>query len=639
MIEIEDFFKEDGILQQNFDCFEYRPAQIEMGQLVKKAIDEKQHTLFEAGTGTGKSFAYLIPLILYSKDKKQSVVVSTNTKSLQQQMINKDLPFLKSILNKYDLDFSFKIFYGSGNYICKYKAERFLQSQKDLFTKQEMKEYLEKYVHNNHSSGIRYDMKYHFPASVWENINRDSDLCLRKTCTYYKDCFYYRNLKELYTTNIIVINHSLFFANVASGFQILPPFHIFVWDEAHNIEDVASKFLAHEINEKTLDFIFKQMTSLPGRIESNTESRKNYSDYIKSIKQIQKLFHVFFDYYRSHFKNNVRIKNESLPKDILDPYNNFLSKIKIFLKSFENHSEEIDLEIDVIYKRLKNIKDNLSFFLFHKDEDYVYWVEISGRRKRCTLKFTPINIAEYLNSKVFKLFDTAILTSATLSTNQNFDFIKSRLGLSSCIEMIFPSPFNFQRQVQLYMNKYIHKPDEYDLYLDDLNKEIQKLLRYNRGRAFVLFTSYQTLNQTRQNIENTLDYQLLSQNSQSFDKLIKEFKRDIHSVLMGTMSFWEGVDVPGEALSLVIITRLPFDVPDEPLISARIEYIRKHNGNPFIEYQLPNAIILLKQGFGRLIRNASDKGMVAILDSRILTKSYGQLFLRSLPECEVITEL
>ncbi len=638
-MKIEDFFLEQGLLEKNLDVFEYRDSQFEMAKLIEKAIQQNEHAIIEAATGIGKSFAYLLPFILYSIKNNEPIVISTNTKSLQQQMIEKDLPFLQNIFHDKDLDFKFKIFYGSNNYLCQYKTEKFLLNSQNIFIKHEDKKYLSKYTSNHANSGIRYDLSITFNNQVWQNLNRDSDLCLRKHCPFYRDCFYYKNLNELSSTNVIVVNHHVFFANIGSGYQILPPMKKFVWDEAHNIENIAAKFLAHVISEKELSFLFNQLIAFPSRISEDDDKAKSIKVYMSKISDINKLFSAFFDYYKVNFKHNTRILEEKLPDDIIFYYDEFIKYIKSFFESYTDISEEIDREINLFFRKLLKLENNLKFFINHNDQNYVYWVEKTGRKKLCELKFTPINISEYLKKMVFDVYESCILTSATLSTNKNFNFIKSRLGLDCNIENIYESPFDFKKQVMLYINQNISNPNQCEEYIVDLKKDIIKLLNYHYGKAFILFTSYITLNSIRKLIEPEIDYNLLVQNDKQFDKLIEEFKNDLNSVLLGTLSFWEGVDVPVKALSLVVIKRLPFDMPDDPLISARVDYIKMNGGNPFMEYQLPNAIILLKQGFGRLIRNSKDKGMVAILDSRIVKKSYGKQFINSLPECEIITDL
>lgn len=624
-MKCEEFFSEDGLLARTLPDYEHRSLQLDMANDIEKAVEEKKHIIIEAGTGTGKSFAYLVPLILHSLGSGERVVVSTNTKSLQQQMVKKDLPFLKELLKEQELDFSFKVFYGSQNYLCRKRAEEFLSgAYLGFHLKPKDRQALTDALEQKGATGIRYDMKSEIKEHVWQGVNREADLCLKKKCRFYEQCFYYGNLKELYSTDVIVVNHPLFFAHVKSNYSLLPKFSVFVWDEAHNIEDTAARFLADTVSEAEVNFLFAEIHSIYER-EGETPDPK--------IRGMLSSFKRLFDYFRENFSHNTRIKDQLLPRDVLDEYIPFLSRLKEELKRFAGKSDEQDLELEVLMARMSQVRLNLEAFLAHDSGEMVYWIEKIGRKQSVDLKRTPVNIASYLKEKVFDLFSTAVLTSATLSAGSSFAFIRSRLGLEECLERIFPSPFNFKKQVQLYINGGIALPSENEKYIRDISREILKLLRISQGKAFILFTSYETLKAVKKQIENEMEFTLLVQNEKPFPRLLREFKADVHSVLMATMSFWEGVDVPGEALSSVIITRLPFDMPEEPLVSARIEYIKKQGGNPFIEYQLPNAVILLKQGFGRLIRNSRDKGLVAILDPRIARKSYGRIFLNSLPEC------
>lgn len=635
-MELYKIFSSEGLLAQNLPYFEFRQLQLDMAESISIAIKTKTHILAEAGTGTGKSFAYLVPLILYSIKNNEAVVISTNTKSLQQQMLYKDLPFLLKIFKQISLKFSFKIFYGSNNYLCKNRREDFFkQGRFDFGVNKEIIEWIQ-----NTDTGIKTESKIEIPENLWQRINRDPELCLRKKCRFYEECFYYMHHKELYNTNIIIINHHLFFANIANEYRILPMFKVFVLDEAHNIEDVAAQFFAENVSEYEFYLLLNIFNSFIQYFSEADIDFKIISEFSASIRDIRNKGETFFNYIRGIFSDTTRIREEHIFEiEFIIAIEKFFEYLKEFFKLKDILSEEHIEKIDLTLNKFSRFIDRLKFFIKHDTSEYVYWIEFYGIKRFCNLKYTPLNIAEILRRKVFQFYDCGILTSATLSTNENFEFIKNRAGIDECIEKIYPSPFDYKKQVLLYINREIPSPVDYKNYIKRICREINLILEATRGRAFILFTSYKTLMDVRGQISDKLEYRLLVQNEMPFHRIIGEFRKDINSVLLGTMSFWEGVDIPGESLSAVIITRLPFDMPEDPLISARIEKIRQHNGNPFYEYQLPNAAMLLKQGFGRLIRNRQDKGIVAILDSRILNKNYGKYFLNSLPECAITSNI
>ncbi len=630
-MELNDFFSQNGLLAKNFKNFELREFQLEMAQTVQEALTKKRHTLIEAGTGTGKSFAYLIPVILYSIEKNERVIISTSTKSLQQQMVYKDLPFLAKIFQSISLPFNFEIFYGSNNYLCLDKAYNFFSQSLLNFGNIEK---LEKWVYNT-KSGLKFDIDFTLEQDIWHLLNRDSDICTRKRCKHFNQCFYYKALEKLYKTNIIVVNHHLFFANIASGSKILPPFTSLVLDEAHDIEDIATQFFAETVSEYEMHYLFNIIDSLSEYLTEMNMNINIIAEYKKQVRQATSEIEKFFSSMKKEFKDKTRItEKNNFDIEITYFLNQFIEQID---KSFQNKealTEEAIDSIELIKNKLIKTNDTLKSWLLHsKTDEYVYWIEFYGKKRFCNLKFTPFDMSPLLKEQLFSFYDSAILTSATLTTNKNFDFIKSRIGIENPIEKIYPSPFDYKKQVLLYTNEKIPSPKNYNEYLKVLTDYIPDIIEATDGRAFILFTSYKTLMDVRDAIEEKIPYRLLVQNELPFNKIIEEFRNDINSVLMGTISFWQGVDIQGEALSAVIITRLPFDVPDDPIVEARIEKINSNNGRAFIEYQVPNAAMLLKQGFGRLIRHKEDKGVVAILDSRIVTSSYGSYFLNSLPEC------
>lgn len=632
-MDLEKILSEEGVLSGNLKDYEFRPCQMDMALAVERSLCEKNHILIEAPTGTGKSFAYLVPLIFYSLKEKQIVLVSTYTKSLQQQMTEIDLPFLQNIFNKNGQPFSFGVFYGANNYLCRSRLDDFMSDGWLPFGHEER--ILEWIDHT--STGLRMETDLDVPDHIWSRIHRDAEVCMRKKCRYFKDCFYYNELEKLSNVNIIVCNHHLLFAHIASHYSILPSFNVLTLDEAHQLENVAFRFFAVDVSEHDLYITINAIGGLLKEAEENkAQELKQHSEKIK--KQAE----IFFNGLKARFTEATRIMRNSEPYFSYDLYHQ-LETLWQFFRSWDKRrlslEEDEVIKLELYIEKLSHYLQNLKIFLDHNRDDLYYWIEFQGIKQYCHLRFVPLDISSLIREYLFDHFSCAILTSATLSTDHNFEFIRSRLGLDRGSELILSSPFDYNKQMMLFIDPKVPSPLEYNNYLENISERIVLLLESTRGRAFVLFTSYRTLYEVKERIEDKIEYTVLAQNDKPSSFLLQDFKDDVHSVLFGTLSFWQGIDVRGEALSAVIITRLPFDVPEDPYVAARIERIEQAGGNPFLEFQLPNAAILLKQGFGRLIRGKNDRGVVAILDSRIARKQYGQHFMNSLPECPVTSSI
>ncbi len=607
-----------------------------MANSIQSAITSSHNLIIEAGTGTGKSFAYLIPAINFAIENNTRVIISTYTKTLQHQMVSKDLPFLQSIYSSRGLGFTYTVMYGSANYLCIDKFKKFLKSGKTfLFNNIEN---LISWVKST-ETGLKNELPFYIPYEIWNQINRDTILCTREHCEYKSDCFYYKAIEQAKKSQIIVLNHHLFFYNLLTDFSLIPDAPVVIFDEAHNLEDVAVKVFSLVLNEQDIKIFIRFLENF---YASLVDKHKVFSPHLlrnfrEKLEEFEREFTKFFLNIKLKFNTSTRVHDTSEFKNMANLTQSFKNFVHESFTVSENLfiDEKIISQIDKIKEKVDTFFTNSAFFIQQPAEDYVYWIEIDEKFKTVSLVSSPLIVKDIFQKKIFNHYTSVILTSATLTTEGNFEYIKSRLGIDEAEEQIYPSPFDFKTQATIYINPFLSSPLNYEKYIDELSDEIVKLLSISKGRGFVLFTSFKTLKEVKNRTENKINYRLLVQGENSIKNLLKIFKEEINSVLFGTLSFWEGVDIPGEALSIVIITRLPFEVPDDPITSGRIEFIKKNGGSPFIEYQLPHAILLLKQGFGRLIRNTSDKGVVAILDSRIVNKGYGKKFLNSLPECSI----
>jgi len=647
MKDFSKVFAPNGIIACQIKSYEYRPQQVEMSRRIGQAILNAEHLIVEAGTGTGKSLAYLVPFIYWAVEEEKRVVISTYTKTLQEQLITQDLPFLKKTLG---VNFVFALCLGSNNYLC---LRRFFQTQtQGLFeTTDEVGEFkkISSWQHKT-ETGLKYELIFEPSVAVWSKLCREPDLCLSSKCVHFNDCYYYKAKKKQYHAQILVVNHHLFFAHLTAAEQVLPQFEAVVFDEAHNLEEVATGYLGAEVSNSQIKFLLDTIYNpntdkgILTRIKGQEELIDKVKKRLMSVKEAgDRFFNRLLTQFAPQELNFVtRIRDPNFIDNYLDEP--LASLIYDLGKLKDKISKEDDrLEVLAFQCRTQTIKDALQLIISQQESDYVYWLEIIQKHRfmKISLHANPIDISARLKEAVFDSFDTVVLTSATLTTNNSFAYIKSRLGCDGCAELQLSSPFDYQSQVLLFLPYGISDPKlEPEKYHSDVAKIIEELLEIMQGRTFVLFTSFSMLNKISSQIEAKFpNFNHFKQGEFSVQRMIVEFKQSKNSILWGTNTFWQGVDVPGEDLECVVITKLPFAVPDDPITEAKMEYLRAKGTDPFWAYQVPQAIIQTKQGFGRLVRRKDDIGIVAILDPRVKTKNYGRLFLNSLPKCQITTKL
>ena len=640
--QIQTYFEEDGILSQKLGSFEYRPQQLAMARGVAASLEDGHHLMVEAGTGTGKSLAYLIPAVLWAIENETRVIVSTYTKTLQEQIVNQDIPFLRDVLG---LAFRHSLCLGSENYLSLRRMKR--ASQTHLFGNVEEDEHLNEIFQwaGRTESGFRNDLPFEPLPSVWEEVGRQKDLCMGKQCETFNSCFYFKERRKWFGAHLLIVNHHLFFANVANSGAVLPRYDAVIFDEAQNLEEAATSFLGLEISNSGLFYFLDRLYNVKTKRGTLSRLRDDLTVEIRQkISRVRIAVEGFFANLFDEFGRKERTLRFYSPPTLNNTLFIPLQDLHDALKSLEHRvaSEEEQLEVSAAANRVFEYNNTISALLNQNMKEYVYWLEIAPKKRftRATLRGMPINIGEELREQVFSKIDRAVLTSATLTTNRNFEHLKERLGYVPQEEVTLDSPFDYTRQALLYLPQDIPEPgEEVVRYASALAQRTLELIQATQGKTFVLFTSYDILNRVHQILDPKLhSYQILKQGDLAPSRMIERFKEK-PSVIFGTSSFWQGVDIPGDALSSVIITKLPFDVPTEPLVEARIEDMKKRSLNPFKHYQIPRAIIQLRQGFGRLIRKRSDKGVVAILDSRVTQRNYGRQFLNSLPNCAQTQQL
>ncbi len=639
---VENYLGKEGILSAQLAGFEYRRQQMDMADAVEKAFDSGRHLIVEAGTGTGKSLAYLIPAILWAVENNKKVVISTYTKTLQHQILNHDIPFLR---DKLGINFRYALCMGNENYLSLRRLKR--SAQAGLFTRGGEENQWEEIFNwaDETETGYRNDLAFEVLPRVWEEVGRQKDLCLGKNCETHSSCFYFKARKKWFGAHLLVVNHHLFFANAANSGAVLPAFDAVVFDEAQNLEEAATQFLGLEISNANL-FYFMDRLHNP-RTNRGLLARIDH----ESVPHLRKLalsarqaVDAFFNHLLEEYGKDNRVlrfyKPPALDNGVYAP----LETLRQGLKSLEAglRAEEDRVDVSAAAERCFEFNNTLSAILNQNMRGYVYWIEIAQRKRfpRVVLRGVPIHVAEELHKQVFDKVERVVMTSATLTTAAGFEFVKERIGFRPDEELSLDAPFDYPRQALLYIADDLAEPSsETGAYAESIADRCRELVAVSGGRTFILFTSYALLNQVYEKLDGLqFPFPLIRQGDMPTGRMIKKFKEK-PSVIFGTNSFWQGVDIPGDALRSVIITKLPFDVPKEPLTEARIEELRQQNIDPFRHYQIPRAIIQLKQGFGRLIRKKTDTGVVSILDSRMRRRGYGKQFIASLPPCPVTTRL
>jgi ATP-dependent DNA helicase DinG len=638
-------FSNDGKLAGS-PQFEYRSQQQHMAELVAGALEKNRALIVEAATGVGKSLAYLLPAATFALEQKRKAIICTHTINLQEQLIHKDIPIVKKVVG----DFHAELLKGRNNYLCPTRLKSAFSQTGDLFSSSEAAELqLIEEWHRENPTATLSEMDFTPGARLWSMVRSEPHACTPRRCPPGSGCVYQDVRRRMAAADLLVLNHTLFFTLMASAEETLAddanfifPRDFVILDEAHTIENIAAQAFGIHVSESSVRFEL-------GRLY-NPKTRKGFfasvgdSDAIRDVVQAIAMTETFFRNaeavckFTGTYAKEFRIREPGLVENELalplQRVANFALKAGDAAKS-----EGQRLELHDIAKRLGGLRTNLSAFLDQTEDGHVYWAERgTGDHRSLALHSAPIDVSPKLEEIFFGGGKACVFTSATLSVgdDERLNYFRNRVGGQKAQSACIHSPFDFKKQMRLYLVKRMPEPKD-EAYGDAMQDKISHFLGLSQGRAFVLFTSYTQMTAMADRLEDfCLDngWRLLVQGrGMPRHQLLAEFKKDVHSILFGTDSFWTGVDVPGEALSNVIITRLPFAVPDHPLTASRMEHLEEQGINSFSEYSVPEAILKLRQGVGRLIRTQKDQGMVVILDNRILSKPYGRAFLASLPDC------
>lgn len=656
------FFAPGGPIAKSIKSFEPRSQQARMALAVEQSLSEQKHLIIEAGTGVGKSLAYLLPCALWALRNRKKTVIATYTKALQEQLVKKDLPVVRSALEKTGHSLRYALLMGSENYLCLSRLRRCLRKGPELFDTGYPETVLDNIVKWSKKNGTGCKTEPHFPipAHVWEKVSRDPDLCTGKRCPIRGSCLYMKNVERAAQSHLVVANQHLFFAGIP-----IPAFEAVVFDEAHNMEDVASQFFGFSLTNlkvrRLLDDIFNPDT-MRGLARRIVNKDKVWLDCVeKAIPAARRAAKTLFENVQDNLGLDIAgkmrhsgVRRVRRPDAVPDTLSGPLSELGSLLSEALAWSEtaEEEAEIKAHMNRCVNVIEQLNAFLKCDSKEHAYWAEI-GRSKRnlaVSLNMRPLDVSKMLEKQLFERQRSSpakagrrpvILTSATLAVDGSFSMLKSRLGINGAREVLLDSPFDYQSQVVIHESPGIPDPKlESQAYEDAVIEQCPRIFEAVAGGIFVLFTSWHLLEKCSGALTaSALNRPVFVQGDRPPQKLIKAFQKAGNGVLLATDTFWQGIDIPGAALSCVVITRLPFRSPNSPLEEARCEWMASLGMNVFNEYTLPKAVIKFRQGFGRLIRKKTDSGAVVILDPRIRTRPYGGMFLRSVPKCRLARSL
>jgi ATP-dependent DNA helicase DinG len=656
---VEEIFGPGGLIARAHPEYEFRPGQVEMAGAVLRAFEERRHLIVEAGTGTGKTLAYLVPAIAAAVARGGRVVVSTGTKNLQEQLMEKDIPFLQRVLPR---KFTAAYMKGRSNYVCLSRVKRaetspILDGLDDVGHFDAVRRWSRDSV-----SGDRAELT-ELPENLtfWRHIDARSEICTGQKCADYDACYITRMRQRATDADIVIVNHHLFFADLAlrggEYGQVIPDYSAVIFDEAHQVEDVAAEYFGAQVSNFQLEDVLRDLQTLP---VTNASTNRELTRAANRVARFAEQFWVGFARESRAEEGRFPLapgtfarkgRNGEIEATPLgDAYlgvDGAMGRLEATLDVLR----EKPPEVENLIRRIRETRFNLEFIVAGDDRRYVYWVERRGRGT--FLRASPIDVSTLLQDKLFDRVETVVLTSATLASAGSFDFIKQRLGLAPADggedgdvegremktdELVASSGYNYEEQAVLYLPPRMPDPRNAG-WIERAAAEVIELLRVSRGRAFVLSTSLSGMRALYDRVAPEVEFPCFVQGSMAKAGLLEKFRTTPNAVLFATASFWQGVDVRGEQLSCVIIDKLPFAVPTDPVVAARQRFIEQQGGSSFYEYSVPQAIITLKQGLGRLIRSATDRGLLAVLDPRLRTASYGRLFLQSLPPCRVTSSL